>query len=635
MMKNIFHNSKRILAELTRRQHGAGTANLREFRLCQRIRIAFGSLTEGAVAFAMPLRVAGCILLLGAFSLWPLAGADSDHANARPAKANDAAGYVGSARCEPCHGEIAGTYAKTAMGRSIAPATSALMKDLSLPAHFINDRVDRHFDVVAHDGKLYESEFAIGTDATETFRDTRRIEWMIGAGMNGYGPVVLQDHYLFQAPLSFYSKPKKWGPSPGYEATDLGFNRPILAGCIFCHAGRANAVAGANGKYADPPFAELSIGCENCHGPGAAHIRAMTETQTAANNAQIVNPARLSPYLANNICMACHQTGDVRVLKPGKTYGDVRPGRALDETLSILIVPPTRDSPPDADHVEHYYSMTLSKCYRASGGRLSCISCHDPHIEPSATEAPAYFARKCLACHTNQNCKVPLATRMHRQPANDCAGCHMPKRDIQVISHSSATNHRILARTDEPFPEATFHQTTAALPDLIDLDPAPGHETDPPPPLTLLQAYGELAAEKPQFTAPYLDVLARLEKSGAGNALVQAAVGRRELKDGNFEAAETHLRHALELGPPQPTTCADLADALMHMNRKNESVTWLDKSIELDPYNPFTQRTLVVRLIDLKQYARARAVLEHYVEVFPQDTFIRQMLEKARKQPVE
>jgi predicted Zn-dependent protease len=153
--------------------------------------------------------------------------------------------------------------------------------------------------------------------------------------------------------------------------------------------------------------------------------------------------------------------------------------------------------------------------------------------------------------------------------------------------------------------------------------------------LTLLQAYGELAAQKPQYLTPYLEVLAQLEKSAPDNALVQAAVGRRELKSGNFTAAAERLQRALSLDPAQATTCADLADALTHLDRKNEAVTWLDKSIQLDPFNPFTQRTLVVRLIDLKQYARARAALEHYVEVFPQDTFMRQMLAKARAQPVQ
>ncbi len=570
-----------------------------------------------------------CLLPALLFGL--LAGETPD---ALPANESSAL-YVGSAACSRCHSAIYRSYTKTAMGRSMASATSGRLPDLSLPAHSTNDKLDRHFDIFTRDGKLYESEYAIAADSSEIFRDTRPIEWLIGAGVNGFGPVVEQDHYLFQAPLSFYTRPGTWGPSPGYEATDLGFNRPILPGCIFCHSGRANPVALANGQYADPPFPELSIGCENCHGPGGAHIQAMGGAPHAAKSTQIVNPSRLTPYLANNICMACHQTGDVRVLKPGKTYNDIRPGRPLDETLKILLVPPTPESPPDVDHVEHYYSMTLSKCYRSSAGRMSCISCHDPHVQPAAEEAPEYFAGRCLKCHTNQSCKIQLEIRMRRQPSNDCAGCHMPKRDIQVISHSSATNHRILARPDEPFPEVTFRQTTSALPDLIDLDPPPGPQNGAIPQLTLLQAYGELAAEKSQYVAPYLEVLARLEKFDPDNALVQAAVGRRELKGGNYTVAAGHLLRALSLASPQATTCADLADALTHLDRKIEAVTWLDKSIQLDPFNPFTQRTLVVRLIELKQYARARAAMEHYVEVFPQDTFMRQMLLKARAQPVQ
>ena len=71
----------------------------------------------------------------------------------------------------------------------------------------------------------------------------------------------------------------------------------------------------------------------------------------------IVNPARLPPALADNICISCHQTGDVRVLKPGKQMSDFRPGTALDDTLTILMVPPRREAPPQQDLLEHYYSM--------------------------------------------------------------------------------------------------------------------------------------------------------------------------------------------------------------------------------------------------------------------------------------
>ncbi|MFC5861872.1 tetratricopeptide repeat protein [Acidicapsa dinghuensis] len=520
------------------------------------------------------------------------------------------------------------------MGRSISVAVPDVLPNGSMPAQVSNERLNRHFDIFSQDGKVYQSEFATGSDANEIFRDTREVRWFIGSGINGYGPVVERDHYLFQGPVSFYTKPGQWGASPGYEYADLGFNRPILPGCMFCHSGRTSVVEGANGEYGDPVFHEASIGCENCHGPGAAHIAAMSKPGMMPASTAIVNPSRLTPYMADNVCMACHQTGDVRVLKPGKSYADVRPGKPLDNVLSILLIPPTREHPPDADHVEHYYSMMLSKCYRASGGKLSCITCHDPHVQPTRAEAPAYFAKKCMTCHTNQSCKIPLEQRLKQTPANDCAGCHMPKRDIQVISHSSATNHRILARPDEPFPEETFKQTTASLPDLVDLDPAPEAKNAPLPKLTLLEAYGTLSTDHPEYTEAYLKLLSELEQSMPDSVLVQAGAGRRELQSRNYAAAEDHLRRAVKLGPPRATTYADLAEALNQQGRKQEALDALNQAYALDPFNPQIQKARVGRLIDLKQYREALAAIEHYVDVFPQDEFMRQMLARARQQPL-
>jgi hypothetical protein len=544
-------------------------------------------------------------------------------------------GYVGSQACSKCHSDTYRRFSRTSMGHSMSTVTSSFLESTKSSASYSHERLKRRFEAYIQDGNLFQSESGVGSDGKESFRSAYQIEWIIGAGVNGYGAILRRDGYLFQAPLSFYSQPAKWAPSPGYELADLGFNRPITPGCIFCHSGRPNPVAGTNGRFEREPFSELAIGCENCHGPGAAHLRAMSgadspsKKDSAHFNTSIVNPARLTPYLADNICMACHQTGDARVLKPGKAYKDIRPGHPLDDTLSILMVPPRPEFPPTADHVEHYYSMSLSKCYRASQGSLSCITCHDPHDEPSREEAPAYFRGKCLTCHTNQSCKLPIETRMQNAPANDCAGCHMPKRDIQVISHSSATNHRIVATPDEPYPDVTFRQTTAALPDLIHLDPAPGQGTVPPPLLTLLAAYGELAENKAEYIAPYLKVLGQLEQTKAGDPLVQAALGRRDLKNGDFEAAARHLRLALQSGPPVATTYADLADALAHLGQMDEALSLIEKAIDLDPFNPVTRKMLVVRLIDTKQYARAHEALERYLEIFPQDDFMRQMLDRA------
>lgn len=579
--------------------------------------------------------LSAALLLAGPIFFSTASAGQAKHLPQAAQSADPNHGYAGSQACSKCHADTYERFLQTGMGRSMSRVTPTFIEKTSSSASYENEQLNRRFAVYSQDGSLYESESGIGADGKESFRAAHEIEWTIGAGINGYGAILRKDDYLFQAPLSFYTRPQKWAPSPGYESVDLGFNRPITAGCIFCHSGRSNPVPGTNGRFASAPFSELSIGCENCHGPGAAHIRSITGAGAASgkNRAHfdpaIVNPARLTPYLADNICMACHQTGDARVLKPGKSYRDIRPGRPLDDTLSILIVPPTRESPPSADHVEHYYSMTLSKCYRASGGQLSCITCHDPHTQPSGEEAPAYFRAKCLTCHTNQSCKLPVATRMQKTPANDCAGCHMPKRDIEVISHSSATNHRIVATPDEPYPDIAFAQTTASLPDLIHLNPAPGEENAPLPSLTLLAAYGELAENNPRYVAPYLGVLDKLEKTQPGDPMVQAALGRRDLKSGDYEAAAGHLRRALEGGQPAATTYAYLADALAHLGKTDEALALLDKSIELDPNNPVSRKMQVVQLINAKQYAKAHKALEDYLEIFPQDDFMRQMLARA------
>jgi len=408
-------------------------------------------------------------------------------------------GYVGSKVCAECHGAIYSKFSQTDMGRSMFLVSPKLLETFPNSAHIFDAKLNRHFDVLVHGGNLYQDDYETGPDSKELFRDTQKVEWIIGSGANGFGAIVRRGDYLFEAPLSFYSKTQRWALSPGYESYDYGFNRPILPGCIVCHSGRPQPVDNGNGRFLDPPFKDLSIGCENCHGPGASHVWEMREIGPSQDGAShsIVNPAKLPSWLADNICASCHQTGDARVLKAGRNYQDFRPGSALDDTIAILMVPPRRDSPPQNDLLEHYFSMTLSKCYERSESRLSCITCHDPHVQPAKQEASTYFRLKCLTCHTEKSCAVPLAIRQRKNPPDDCSGCHMPKRDVKEISHSMLTNHRIIRESGEPYPASAFHMTTPALPDLVHLSAIPGRKGVPLPSITLLQAYGQLVGAHP------------------------------------------------------------------------------------------------------------------------------------------
>src|SRR5947209_15630053 len=142
--------------------------------------------------------------------------------------------------------------------------------------------------------------------------------------------------------------------------------------------------------------------------------------------------------------------------------------------------------------------MRLSKCYRASEGKMTCITCHDPHVQPQAGEAPEYFRAKCLTCHTEKSCTAPLAERARQDPADNCIACHMPKRDVKVISHSVLTNHRIVAHPQEPFPEEAFNMTTPQLPDLAQLS-ATGSGPKAADKLTLLRAYGQVMLSLPEY----------------------------------------------------------------------------------------------------------------------------------------
>ena len=538
--------------------------------------------------------------------------------------------YVGSTACARCHADIYQSFSRTRMGRSLVIVSPKVIQDLPIPGAFDSESLDRHYEIFSNQGKLYQSESQAGANGADVFRDTRTIQWIIGAGANGYGALLQRDNYLFEAPLSYYTKSHTWELSPGYEGNDIGFSRTIQAGCISCHSGRAYPADANTGRYTPTPFSETAIGCENCHGPGAKHLRAVGPGGSLAHGPQIVNPGRLSSELENDICMSCHEAGDTRVLKPGKTYQDFRPGTPLDNTFSILMVPLKRGDADDKDHVQHYFEMSMSKCFRASAGQLRCATCHDPHVEPAQSEAPGYFNTKCVGCHSSRACTLPLPARQQTKPADNCIGCHMPQREATETAHTSLTNHRILIRPGEPWPEETFQLTSASLADLVHLNRVSG-ETDEVPPLALLEAYREVSERKPEYAASYQRVLSELEQTDPDHAEVQQGVGKRDLDNGDLQQAVIHLRRAIQLDPDLGLTQAYLSEALAQLNQMNDAIEASEKAVSLDQYNPLFRKALIDRLIAAKRYDKAIAAMELYMELFPEDSFMRKMLDLAKQ----
>jgi Flp pilus assembly protein TadD len=157
----------------------------------------------------------------------------------------------------------------------------------------------------------------------------------------------------------------------------------------------------------------------------------------------IVNPKRLSTDLQNNICQRCHLQG-VSVLNDGKTYFDFRPGMQLSEVMNVFM--PQYEGAEDkmimASHVER---MKKSHCY-VSSGKMSCITCHKPHVSVKFTPESQY-TDACKSCHggvQQVHCSEKETVRAAKN--DNCVTCHMLKNGSIDIPHVAVTDHYIRKR---------------------------------------------------------------------------------------------------------------------------------------------------------------------------------------------
>jgi hypothetical protein len=399
--------------------------------------------------------LAGSLLVLGigvVWTRWPagyapgrlaagherLAGSwpETPWKNARPGVK-----YVGDAACTHCHGEIAETFRRHPMGRSLAPIARApaVGGDRSDGATTFEAGSSR-FTIERRGGRVVHRETRLDEKGQILAQVEAEVKYALGSGTRGISYLVEHDGRLFQSPISWYSQKNRWDISPGYEKRSLHFNRPIEPSCLFCHANRVEPVDLSVNQYEAPVFRGEAIGCERCHGPGELH--AQQQVVVDGRDLTIVNPRHLEPALRAAVCEQCHLLGDQRVDRLGREPFDYRPGLPLTTFYAVYGRVDERDHKVGA-HVEE---MKVSRCFRESQGRFGCISCHDPHQVPSPDEKTAYFRQRCLACHERKGCNLPVAVRLAESRADSCTQCHMPRSTSSDVVHAATTDHRVLRR---------------------------------------------------------------------------------------------------------------------------------------------------------------------------------------------
>jgi Tetratricopeptide repeat/Cytochrome c554 and c-prime len=516
-------------------------------------------------------------------------------------------GTIGSEACAGCHSPIAKSYSTHPMARS-----SGRLGEPSAPritsADFTHAPSGVRYSVrTGTEGRLRVAYERPGG----TLRGEVEAAYYTG-GHKGLSFVYLRDGYLYQAPVSYYIAEDRWDVSPGYEdRATLTLSRPAQARCVECHASGSAAVPGTVNRFDGEPFREGGISCERCHGPGREHRERILRGGTG--DLRIVNPARLSPERRDSICAQCHLRAEAQVQKKGCGLSAFRPGDALAEIAPAFVWAGAGSS---LDATSHFEKLWQSRCHEKAGGRLSCISCHDPHQPVPAADRLRHYRQRCLTCHQEAACSAAPRLRTSRQ--DDCVACHMPKRRNESIAHTVATDHAIPRRADAapaapalgakrelvPFwggsPDA--RELGLAYASLVNdreayreraeeqLRRAYGDGARDAPTLILLGTYLEAAGVPTKALPLYREALA-----GGGGCADELTVAENRL--GSLLAAQGRVADAVRLfeqalfrAPVYEAARMSLARARASLGQKAEANEALRKALELEPDSPVLQQ---------------------------------------------
>lgn len=307
--------------------------------------------------------------------------------------------FTGASKCATCHPDQAGKQAASAHASALRPAVQH-----PLAGAFPSGRKLQRGALYGFDFAFRPPSFQVRiTDGKD--RMELPVEWAFGAGRQAVTFVtkVNKDWYV-EHYASYYPALGGYGPTPGQSALQPS-TLPEAAGLIYKVADPVSGIAGcfechttgpvSFGKEGEANVTELGVRCESCHDAGSEHARNPGRVRPR-------NPGRMTAVQINDLCGRCHRPPAAAGVKIDWNYSwNVR-------------------------HAPVYLSQ--SRCFQMSKGKLSCLSCHDPH-EPAGQKRIAEYNQHCGSCH-----------KAAHGPAN-CVDCHMPL--VSPQSPLRFTNHWI------------------------------------------------------------------------------------------------------------------------------------------------------------------------------------------------
>lgn len=328
------------------------------------------------------------------------------------------------------------------MGRSLyAPDPDNIIEKFGEEAVVYDKYSDLYYEPFWNNNKMYIREYRLAEGDT-THDRTEEVSFVVGSGHQTRSYLMQRNGYMYEMPITWYVSKGIWDMSPGYhDGNNSRFSREIGEECLACHTGNFDLAEGSKNRFSNM---SMGIDCEQCHGPGEAHVKATDAGQLIdvgiETDYTIVNPAKLPTDLQFDVCQQCHLQG-TNALADQASVRDFRPGMALSDAFHIFLEEPKN---PEAFGIaSHAERLQQSDCFIQSNGKLTCTTCHDPHKSISVTEKDVYV-RQCESCH--QDAMTPdcgESDSVLTAANGDCVSCHMPQRGTRDIPHVFFHDHKI------------------------------------------------------------------------------------------------------------------------------------------------------------------------------------------------
>jgi predicted CXXCH cytochrome family protein len=377
-----------------------------------------------------------------------------------------AAMFVGSEACAGCHRAEADLWRSSQHKHAMDHATEQSV---------LGDFNNANFDYYGVRSRFFrrDGKFLVETDGPDGKPATFEVKYTFGLDPLQQYLIEFSDGRLQALSLAWDTRTKEQGGQrwfhlyPNEEIrhddvlhwTKLNQNWNFM--CAECHStGVRKNYDALNDRFAST-FAEISVGCEACHGQGSRHVAWVREQRSwwpfgkdqdpkkglltrlderrdvvwrrdprTGNAQRNFTPALLRKEVET--CGRCHA-------RRGAFSEDWVPGRWLSDTH---IVSPLARGLYEADgqmrdEVYNYGSFKQSKMFAAG---VTCSDCHEPH--GAKLRAPGDGV--CAQCHAPD--KYAAASHHRHEAANPplaCASCHMPARTYMVVDRRHDHGFRV------------------------------------------------------------------------------------------------------------------------------------------------------------------------------------------------